>query len=113
MPWKSGVQAQAAGLQHPAGDLLSPPTPPFLPPPKASSELGDDVQLHSLMGRIALLVLHFPRLRLIWSRSLHATADMFQQLKGNQEEPDPVAGEGPGWGGGGRGRIGHRMGTPF
>lgn len=37
--------------------------------------------------------MHFPRLRLIWSRSLHATADIFQQLKANQEEPDPVAGE--------------------
>ena len=61
-------------------------------PPQASSEIGDDVQLHSLMSRIALLVLHFPRLRLIWSRSLHATADLFQQLKANQEEPNPVAG---------------------
>ena len=50
------------------------------------------MQLHSLMGRIALLVLHFPRLRLIWSRSLHATAQIFHQLKSNQEEPDPVAG---------------------
>lgn len=26
------------------------------------------------------------------SRSLHATADIFQQLKANQDEPDPVAG---------------------
>jgi DNA excision repair protein ERCC-4 len=59
---------------------------------QASSEVGDEVQLHSLMGRLALLLLHFPRLRLIWSRSLHATADIFQQLKANQEEPDPVAG---------------------
>jgi DNA excision repair protein ERCC-4 len=57
---------------------------------QASSEIGDDVQLHSLMSRIALLCLHFPRLRLIWSRSLHATADIFQQLKANQDEPDPV-----------------------
>ena len=73
------------------------PRPP-LPPPQAASELGDDVQLHSLMSRIALLVLHFPRLRLIWSRSLHATADLFHQLKANQEEPDAVAG---GWVGGG------------
>lgn len=54
--------------------------------------MGEDVQLHSLMSRIALLCLHFPRLRLIWSRSLHATADMFAQLKANQDEPDPVTG---------------------
>ncbi|PSC75286.1 DNA repair endonuclease UVH1 [Micractinium conductrix] len=57
---------------------------------QASSDIGDEVQLHSLMSRVALLVLHFPRLRLIWSRSLHATADIFQQLKANQDEPDPV-----------------------
>lgn len=50
---------------------------PFCDPPvagQASSEIGDDVQLHSLMSKIALLCLHFPRLRIIWSRSLHATA---------------------------------------
>jgi DNA excision repair protein ERCC-4 len=37
----------------------------------------------------ALLVLHFPRLRLVWSRSLHATAEMFALLKANQDEPEP------------------------
>ncbi|KAL4433054.1 hypothetical protein ABPG77_006481 [Micractinium sp. CCAP 211/92] len=58
---------------------------------QASSEIGDDVQLNALMSKVALLCLHFPRLRLIWSRSLHATADIFQQLKANQEDPDPIA----------------------
>lgn len=45
------------------------PNAPALTPlhhAQASSEVGDDVQLHSLMSRIALLCLHFPRLRLIW-----------------------------------------------
>lgn len=37
-----------------------------------------------------LLTLHFPRLRIIWSRSLHATADIFRALKSNQDEPDPA-----------------------
>ncbi|GAB4818898.1 hypothetical protein N2152v2_005944 [Parachlorella kessleri] len=78
---------------------------------QASSEIADDIQLHSLMSKLALLCLHFPRLRLIWSRSLHATAEMFQTLKVNHEEPDPIAaaavglaeaegGTGPGTGGG-------------
>ena len=53
--------------------------------------MPDDVALHNLMSKIALLCLHFPRLRLIWSRSLHATADQFLQLKAAQEEPDPLA----------------------
>ena len=43
------------------------------------------------MSRLVLLCLHHPRLRLVWSRSLHATADLFRQLKANYDEPDPVA----------------------
>lgn len=58
---------------------------------QAASEMTDNIQLQTFMSRIALLCLHFPRLRLIWSRSLHATADIFLQLKANHEEPDPVA----------------------
>jgi len=58
---------------------------------QAASEMTDTIQLQTFMSRIALLCLHFPRLRLIWSRSLHATADIFLQLKANHEEPDPVA----------------------
>lgn len=54
-------------------------------------ELSDDIQSHSMMSRLVLLCLHHPRLRLVWSRSLHATADIFKQLKANHEEPDPVA----------------------
>ena len=49
------------------------------------------IQQHSLISKLCLLTLHFPRLRIIWSRSLHATADIFRALKTNQEEPDPVA----------------------
>lgn len=49
------------------------------------------VQQHSLISKLCLLTLHFPRLRIIWSRSLHATADIFRALKTNQEEPDPVS----------------------
>ena len=47
------------------------------------------MQSHSLGSKLALLALHFPRLRIIWSRSLHATADIFRALKGNQDDPDP------------------------
>lgn len=47
-------------------------------------------QASSLISKLTLLVLHFPRLRVIWSRSLHASADIFRALKSNQDEPDPV-----------------------
>ncbi|KFM27610.1 DNA repair endonuclease UVH1 [Auxenochlorella protothecoides] len=58
---------------------------------QAAGEVGDEPRLHSLMARLVLLTLHHPRLRLVWSRSLHATAATFAALKANQEEPDPVA----------------------
>lgn len=44
----------------------------------------------NLANRQALLVLHFPRLRLVWSRSLHATAQLFASLKLNHPDPEPA-----------------------
>ena len=46
------------------------------------------MQSNTLGSKLVLLSLHFPRLRIIWSRSLHATADLFRSLKANQDEPD-------------------------
>ncbi|KAF6153014.1 hypothetical protein GIB67_021619 [Kingdonia uniflora] len=55
---------------------------------QSASEVGDDVTNTNIISKLSLLVLHFPRLRLIWSRSLHATAEIFASLKANQDEPD-------------------------
>ncbi|ERN01076.1 hypothetical protein AMTR_s00002p00177430 [Amborella trichopoda] len=55
---------------------------------QSASEIGDDVSPNSIISKLCLLVLHFPRLRLVWSRSLHATAEIFASLKANQDEPD-------------------------
>ncbi|KAL7150011.1 hypothetical protein ABFS83_05G079700 [Erythranthe nasuta] len=55
---------------------------------QSASEIGDDVTPNSIMSKLSLLVLHFPRLRIVWSRSLHATAEIFAMLKANQDEPD-------------------------
>ncbi|KAG9452536.1 hypothetical protein H6P81_005440 [Aristolochia fimbriata] len=55
---------------------------------QSASEIGDDVSPTSIISKLSLLVMHFPRLRLVWSRSLHATADIFASLKANQDEPD-------------------------
>ncbi|KDD73318.1 hypothetical protein H632_c2306p0, partial [Helicosporidium sp. ATCC 50920] len=44
----------------------------------------------SVAARLVLLVLQFPRLRLLWSRSPRATAELFALLKAVREEPDPV-----------------------
>lgn len=57
---------------------------------QSPSEMGEDIQSGHIMSRLSLLCLHHPRLRLVWSRSLHATADIFRQIKSNYDEPDPV-----------------------
>lgn len=55
---------------------------------QSANEIGDDVSPTNIISKLSLLVLHFPRLRIIWSRSLHATAEIFMSLKTNQDEPD-------------------------
>lgn len=55
---------------------------------QSASDIGDDVTPHNIISKLSLLLLHFPRLRIIWSRSLYATAEIFASLKSNQDEPD-------------------------
>ncbi|EMC94889.1 hypothetical protein BAUCODRAFT_73572 [Baudoinia panamericana UAMH 10762] len=50
-----------------------------------SSLVGSDLQ-----SKLVLLCLAFPRLRIIWSSSPYQTAEIFEELKKNQEEPDPI-----------------------
>ncbi|KAI5867794.1 DNA repair protein [Durotheca rogersii] len=44
-----------------------------------------------LQSKIVLLTLAFPKLRVIWSSSPYQTAEIFEGLKAQQDEPDPVA----------------------
>ena len=46
---------------------------------------ASDTDLHA---KLVLLTLTFPRLRIIWSSSPYATADIFADLKLNRDEPD-------------------------
>lgn len=55
---------------------------------QSASDIGEDIVPANIISKLSLLVLHFPRLRIVWSRSLHATADIFVALKSNQDEPD-------------------------
>jgi len=50
--------------------------------------VGEEIAPSNIVSKLSLLVLHFPHLHIIWSRSLHATADLFVTLKANQNEPD-------------------------
>lgn len=40
------------------------------------------------MQKLILLSLHFPKLKLVWSPSPYATAQLFEELKSNKEEPN-------------------------
>lgn len=55
---------------------------------QSANEVEEDIVPTNIVSKLSLLVLHFPRLRIVWSRSLHATADIFTTLKSNQDEPD-------------------------
>lgn len=44
-----------------------------------------------LQSKIVLLTLAFPKLRVIWSSSPYQTAEIFENLKAQEEEPDPIA----------------------
>lgn len=43
-----------------------------------------------LQSKLVLLTLAFPRLKIIWSSSPYQTAEIFEELKKNQDEPDPL-----------------------
>lgn len=43
-----------------------------------------------LQSKLALLTLAFPHLKIIWSSSPYQTAEIFDELKKQQEEPDPI-----------------------
>lgn len=52
---------------------------------RGNTSQNSDTDLHS---KLVLLTLTFPRLRIIWSSSPYATADIFADLKTNRDEPD-------------------------
>ena len=50
--------------------------------------LSKDIGSSDLVQRLQLLTIHFPKLRILWSPSPHATAELFEELKRGREEPD-------------------------
>lgn len=61
--------------------------------PKKPSTAGPSetkVASPSIQSKLVLLTLTFPRLRIIWSSSPYATAEIFNDLKALQPEPDPL-----------------------
>lgn len=52
------------------------------------SSSGSDAK--DVQSKITLLTLAFPRLKVIWSSSPYQTAEIFEELKKQQVEPDPI-----------------------
>lgn len=48
-----------------------------------------DVNNAEIMQKLQLLTIHFPKLRLVWSPSPYATAQLFEEIKQSKEQPDP------------------------
>ena len=55
-----------------------------------TSTLTSAANPSDLQSRLVLLTLAFPRLKVIWSSSPYQTAEIFEELKKNQDEPDPI-----------------------
>jgi DNA excision repair protein ERCC-4 len=53
-----------------------------------SNELGIEIRTDSVCSKMVLLSSHFPKLRLLWSRSPHETLRIFKTLKQSHEEVD-------------------------
>jgi DNA excision repair protein ERCC-4 len=51
-----------------------------------SNELGVAIRTDSVCSKLCLLTMHFPQLRILWSRSPHDTLRIFKALKTNHEE---------------------------
>ncbi|KIM71372.1 hypothetical protein PILCRDRAFT_830383 [Piloderma croceum F 1598] len=59
------------------------------PPKKSIGPSETERQSPTIQHKLVLLSLSFPRVRIIWSSSPFATAEIFNDLKLNNPEPDP------------------------
>eukprot|EP00048_Salpingoeca_helianthica_P000246 m.40278 g.40278 ORF g.40278 m.40278 type:complete len:848 (+) comp10297_c0_seq2:245-2788(+) len=57
----------------------------------SGDSLSDDIEFRNISSKLVLLTLTFPDLKIFWSRSPHATAEMFLRLKRGLAPPDAAA----------------------
>ncbi|XP_075022143.1 DNA repair endonuclease XPF [Calonectris borealis] len=50
--------------------------------------LHQEISGNDVTSKLTLLTLHFPKLRILWCPSPHATAELFEELKQNHPQPD-------------------------
>jgi DNA excision repair protein ERCC-4 len=64
---------------------------PFADLSGSLSSMSSSNPSSDLQSKLVLLTLAFPRLRIIWSSSPYQTAEIFESLKTQEAEPDPIA----------------------
>eukprot|EP00541_Cyclophora_tenuis_P019120 CAMPEP_0116577490 /NCGR_PEP_ID=MMETSP0397-20121206/21177_1 /TAXON_ID=216820 /ORGANISM="Cyclophora tenuis, Strain ECT3854" /LENGTH=270 /DNA_ID=CAMNT_0004106769 /DNA_START=136 /DNA_END=944 /DNA_ORIENTATION=- len=52
------------------------------------NEIGVEIRTDAITSKLALLAMHFPKLRILWSRSPHETLRIFRSLKAKHDEVD-------------------------
>ncbi|XP_069503931.1 DNA repair endonuclease XPF isoform X2 [Ambystoma mexicanum] len=52
------------------------------------SFIHQEISVNDITSKVTLLTLHFPKLRILWCPSPHATAELFEELKQNRPQPD-------------------------
>ncbi|OLL25916.1 DNA repair protein rad16 [Neolecta irregularis DAH-3] len=57
---------------------------------KPFADMTSSIGSTDLQTKLVLLTLAFPRIKIIWSSSPYATAEIFEELKKNHDEPNPV-----------------------
>ncbi|XP_030068380.1 DNA repair endonuclease XPF isoform X2 [Microcaecilia unicolor] len=55
------------------------------------ASIHQEISVNDITSKLTLLTLHFPRLRILWCPSPHATAELFEELKQNRPQPDAAA----------------------
>ena len=55
---------------------------------QAKASIKQDISLQNISSKLTLLTVHFPKLRILWSQSSQLTAEIFEELKSNAEEPN-------------------------
>ncbi|XP_067940191.1 DNA repair endonuclease XPF-like [Watersipora subatra] len=62
------------------------PTRPFTL--QKNFSIQQEISINDIQSRLALLTLHFPKLRLLWCQSSNSTAKLFRELKRGATQPD-------------------------
>ncbi|KAK6361095.1 hypothetical protein TWF730_004844 [Orbilia blumenaviensis] len=85
----SQAEAMLAGYQEPVLLIEFDQDKSFSLEPFSDLSAAAASAQSDLQAKLVLLTLHFPKLRIIWSSSPYQTAEIFEELKKNEHEPDP------------------------